>query len=302
MTARVSSPLLPLALLFAIGALWGGFFVLIKLGVGGGVAPQSYLFWFTLMAGTWLFLAGVVRGKRPRFPRAHIPYYLRLGLVRFTLANLILYSAQGKLPIGVMAVVMAFTPIFTYLIGTLAKIDRLSRVRATGLLLGFAGAMLIVVPKSSLPDPSLAIWVLIGFGAPLLHAIAYVALNERARPAGVDSINLSCGTLFAASLLALPIAVLSGGFQWPGWPLTTGEKALLAHSLIAAVNFYCIFELIRIAGPTYMSQANFLSVGFGVVFGLVFFGESHSLFVWIAIGLMLAGVALVNMKPRAKSA
>ena len=45
-----------------------------------------------------------------------------------------------------------------------------------------------------------------------------------------------------------------------------------------------------------MSQANFLSVGFGVVFGLVLFGESHSLFVWASIGMILAGVALVNLR------
>ena len=45
-----------------------------------------------------------------------------------------------------------------------------------------------------------------------------------------------------------------------------------------------------------MSQANFLSVGFGVVFGMILFDESHSAAVWTAIGLMLVGVALVNWK------
>ncbi|MEX2453281.1 MAG: DMT family transporter [Rhodospirillaceae bacterium] len=299
-TARPASPLLPIALLFAIGALWGGFFVLIKLGVTGGVEPANYLFWFTLLAGSWLFLAGALRGNRPRFARDHIPYYLRLGLVRFTLANLIMYTVQGKLPVGLMAIIMAFTPIFTYLISLLMRVDRFLWFRSAGILLGFGGALLIVIPRSSLPDPELSFWVLLGFGAPLLHAIAYVALNERARPTGVDSITLSSGTLYAACVLALPIALATGAFQWPGWPLSGGEKALLAHSLIAAVNFYCIFELIRIAGPTYMSQANFLSVGFGVLFGIVIFGETHSAFVWGAIGLMLSGVALVNLKPRRK--
>ena len=45
-------PLLPIALLFAVGALWGFFFVLIKTGVSGGIAPMNYLFWFSLIAGT----------------------------------------------------------------------------------------------------------------------------------------------------------------------------------------------------------------------------------------------------------
>tara|TARA_R110002126_G_scaffold33408_3_gene104785 strand:+ start:1264 stop:2178 length:915 start_codon:yes stop_codon:yes gene_type:complete len=294
--ARKPPALLPVALLFLIGALWGGFFVLIKIAVTDGVRPVSYLFWFTLLSGCWLFLGGCLRGRRPRFARADLPYYMKLGLVRFTLANMILYTVQGKVPVGLMAVIMSFVPILTYCISVVMRIDRFLWLRAAGILLGFGGVMLIVVPKSSLPDPALAIWVLIGFGAPLLHAIAYVALSEKSRPKGVDSFTLSSGTLLAAAFFALPLALVLGEFQTPGWPLSTGEQALVAHSVLAAVNFYAIFELIRLAGPTYMSQANFLSVGFGVVFGLVLFGESHSLFVWASIGMILAGVALVNLR------
>ena len=55
-------------------------------------------------------------------------------------------------------------------------------------------------------------------------------------------------------------------------------------------------ELIRIAGPTFMSQANFLAVGFGVLFGFLIFAERLSPFVWAAIALVLAGVALVSAR------
>jgi drug/metabolite transporter (DMT)-like permease len=156
--------------------------------------------------------------------------------------------------------------------------------------------LLIVLPRGSLPDRSMMFWVLLGLGTPLLHAVAYVALSEKTRPHNADSLTLSSGTLLAASILALPIAVAAGEFQWLAPPFSAGELALIGHAFIAAINFYAIFELIRIAGPTYMSQANFLSVGFGVLFGMVFFGERHSAFVWGAIAVILAGVALVNVR------
>lgn len=300
---RPSRPLLPVALLFLIAALWGGFFVLIKIGVTRGLQPAGYLFWFTLMAGALLYLASTLRGRRPHFARAHLPYYLRLGLVRFALANVIFYTVQGKLSVGLMAVIMTFVPIFTYSISLLVRNEPFYPVRAGGLLAGLAGVLLILLPRSSLPDPELSVWVLLGLAAPLLHAIAYVALSEKSRPQGVDSMTLSSGTLFAAALFALPISLALGQFQWLSWPFSPAEKALFGHALLAAINFYAIFELIRIAGPTYMSQANFLSVGFGVVFGIVLFGESHSAFVWAAIPLILAGVALVNWKrPETKPA
>lgn len=288
--------LIPIALLFLIGALWGGFFTLIKIGVTGGVKPLSYLFWFTLGAGSCLYAVGALRGRRPVFPRNHIPYYLKLGLVRFTLANMILYTVQQKVAVGIMAVIMTFVPIFTYALSMILGIERFVWVRTVGILLGFCGVLLIVAPKGALPDRSMIYWVLLGFGAPLLHAIAYVALSEKTRPQNVDSLTLSSGTLLAASFFALPIAVATGQFQWLAPPFSVGETALIAHAFIAAINFYAIFELIRIAGPTYMSQANFLSVGFGVLFGMVFFGERHSAFVWGAIGVILAGVFLVNMR------
>lgn len=288
--------MLPIALLFLIGALWGLFFALIKTGVTGGVTPINYVFWFTLGSGVCLYVVACLRGRRPRYARAHLGYYCRLGLVRFTVANIFLYTAQGKLPVGLMAVIMTFVPIFTYAISVAIRIETLVRARAAGIALGFAGVLLIVIPRTSLPDPALAPWVLFAFGAPLLHATAYVLLSEKTRPRDVDSLTLSSGTLLAAAVLTLPIALAFGEFQWLAPPFSIGELALIAHFVLAAINFYAIFELIRIAGPTYMTQANFLSVGFGVAFGLVIFGERHSPLVWAAIVLILAGVALVNTR------
>ena len=293
-----SSRVLPVFLLFLIGALWGGFYVLIKLGVTNGVHPFNYLFWFTVVCGLLLLAAAVLRGLSPRLQRVHWPYYLKLGFVRFTIGNAIFYSAQGKLPVGLMAVIMTFVPIFTYSISLGVRIEVFRWLRAAGIIMGFIGVLLIVVPRSSLPDPSMATWVIIGLGAPLMHAVSYVALSEKTRPAGVDSMILSSGTLLAAAIFSLPLALAFGAFDFLDWPPTPGQIAMLSHAALAAVNFYAIFELIRIAGPTYMSQANFLAVGFGVVFGLVFLGESHSLYIWGAIGLMLIGVALVNWKRR----
>ena len=289
-------PLLPIALLFAVGALWGFFFVLIKTGVSGGIAPMNYLFWFSLIAGTVVLAIGRVRGTRPRFSRAHMIYYLKASVTRFTFANILLYTASGKLPVGIMAVVMAFTPIFTYAISLIARIDRIVPMRLIGILLGFSGVLLIVVPKSSLPDPALIFWVLVGFGVPLMHGLGYVVLDESNRPAGSDSLGLAAGTLYTNALLTLVLIQFFGEFQWLAWPLSVPELAMMTHATLAGFNFYAMFELIRIAGPTYMSQSSSLAVGFGVFYGMVLLDERHSLFVWVAIVLILGGVALVNMR------
>jgi len=277
-----------------IGGLWGFFFILIKTTVNDGINPTAYVFWFCFGAGLVVLVIGLIRRTFPPLTRPHIVYYFKAALLRFTLANIILYTVTGKLPVGIMAVVMAFTPIVTHLIALVTGTEKFVKLRFFGILLGFAGVLMIVIPKTSLPDPSLAIWVLIGFGTPLLHGAGYVFLSEKNRPPDIESLQLAAGTLIAAALMALPISLLLGEFSMLVPPFSKGEVAMMIHFILAGINFYAIFELIRLAGPTYMSQALFLSVIFGVFLGIIIFGEEHSLFVWVAIALILSGLVLVN--------
>ena len=294
--APVPNKFLPITLLLMIGSLWGFFFVLIKNTVTDGIHPTAYVFWFCLGSGTVVFLIGLSRGSRPPMTKRHLAYYFRAAALRFTFANMILYAAQGKLPVGIMAVIMAFTPIFTHLVSLITRIEELAWIRLLGIFLGFVGVLIIVIPKASLPDPLLAGWVLIGFCTPLMHGLAYVFLSDSNRPPNIDSLQLAGGTLLAAALMALPISLALGEFHMLAPPFTSGELSMMLHFLLAGLNFYGIFELIRIAGPTYMSQSSFLSVVFGVFFGVVLLGEQHSLFVWVAIALILGGITLVNYR------
>jgi drug/metabolite transporter (DMT)-like permease len=284
------------ALLLLIGTLWGLFFALIKKGITGGVTPMSYLFWFTLMAGTILFCLCRVRRTRPRFTKLHLRFYASAAALRFVFANIVLYTVQGKIPVGIMAVIMTLVPILTYATALVFRVEKFLRLRFCGIVVAFIGVAMIVAPKDALPDPALIPWVLLGLLTPLLHGAGYVFLSEKNRPADSDSLSVACGTLWLASALSLPIAVAFGQFQFLAPPFSDGELAMMTHALLAGFNFYAIFELIRIAGPTYMSQANFLSVVFGVLFGIVLFGESHSWWVWGAMGMTVIGVALVSAR------
>lgn len=290
------SRILPFVLLLLIGVAWGTMFSLIKIAVTGGITPLAYLFWFTLGSGILLLIIGAIRRKRPPLTRAHIRFYVMTAMCRLVLANTILYTVQKKIPVGVMAVIMATVPIFTYAMSVAAGIERYMLLRFLGIMCSFTGVVLIIGPRGSLPDPSLTWWVLFGLAAPFLHALSYILLSEDRRPKGSDSVTLAAGILCTASLLVLPVALAVGDLHllWP--PFSNAELALIVHMVLAAFNFYIIFELIRIAGATFMTQANFLSVGFGVMFGMLIFGETHSVWVWAAIGLTVAGLALVNMR------
>jgi drug/metabolite transporter (DMT)-like permease len=292
------SSLVPFALLFIIGLAWGFMYTLIKIGVTGKITPIGYLFWFSFGCGAVLFAMCAVRRNWPRMSRVHLRYYFTTGAVRLAVANTIFYSAQKHLPIGVMAVIMTTTPMFTYALSLASRLERFVWIRFAGILMGLAGVLLIVAPNSSLPDPSLVWWVLVGFGTPLLHGIGYIMLSEQMRPPDSDSMTLGVGMFGAATIMLLPVLVAMGAFHplWP--PFSAAEIALITHFILAGFNFYALFELLRIAGPTFATQASYLAVIFGVVFGIVLFDETHSLWVWGAMALIAGGVAMVNWHQR----
>ncbi len=72
----------------------------------------------------------------------------------------------------------------------------------------------------------------------------------------------------------------------------------MLHMVISGLAFFGLFELIRISGPTYASQLTYVVTLSGVTFGIVIFGEVHSIWVWSATALVLGGVGLVNMRRR----
>jgi drug/metabolite transporter (DMT)-like permease len=70
---------------------------------------------------------------------------------------------------------------------------------------------------------------------------------------------------------------------------------------LAALTFHMYFVLLRRTGPVYFSQVAFIVTLVAVGLGVVLFDERHSLWIWAALALVFAGVALVNWRHRAQS-
>ena len=54
--------------------------------------------------------------------------------------------------------------------------------------------------------------------------------------------------------------------------------------------------MIRLSGPTFASQLNYVVTLTGVLSGIAFFGEAPTWWVWAGTACVLSGVALVNKR------
>ncbi len=66
--------------------------------------------------------------------------------------------------------------------------------------------------------------------------------------------------------------------------------------MLSGFAFTLLLYVIRTSGPVFASQSAYVITLAGVAWGILLFGEEHSLWVWLALALTLVGVALVKSR------
>ena len=284
-------------MLCALGMLWGATPPLGKMAAGYGIHPIAFAFWQSAVAATILGLVVLLRRRPPTFDRQHIVYYFISGILGLAAPSAISFAALYQLPSGIMSVIIATVPLMTYTMSVLFRLEPVRWRRVVGIGIGFTGCLLILLPGASLPDASLAPWVLFGFMTPTLYAITNVWV-ARYRPEGSDSLALACGMMIAAALCMGPLALLSGVFYNMAPPFRGPDAVVLAHGTIASMAFVIYFALIHRAGPVYLSQVGYVVTLTGLIWAMFLFGERYGVGVWAAVLLIFVGLALVNRDRR----
>ena len=284
---------LALVFLLALGSIWGLSISTSKLAVQA-FGPFSVVFWYALVAFLVLAAISLVRGKLPPLDGRHVRYYVASGLIGFAIPSLNNVLVVQQVPAGILSTMIATAPVFTYAIALVAGQERFQVMRASGIGLGLVGALVILLPANSLPDAGMAPSVALGLLTPFLYGISAVVIS-RYMPRETDSITLATGFLGMAVVFFLATMLASGetALPWPvQWP---GSHMILWLGITSSAAYVLYFQIIRIAGPVYLSQVGYLVVTIGVVAGILIFDEQHSLWAWIGIGLMVSGLVLVNL-------
>jgi len=288
----------PLFMLLVSGIIWGLVFSLNRVAVGGGIPFIAYVFWMGAGAALLLFALGLLTRGLPKMAWPHIRAYLVLGMISFGLSYSILAVVAPEVPSGVLSLGATLTPIFTYPAAALFKLDRFRLVRTLGLVCGLAAVALIVVPQTSLPSPDMVPWVLLGMAAPLLY-VANAIIIALLKPPPSGALPLACGTLGAGALFMLIVMAATDQWWWFEGPMDDADWALVMAACVMALAFYLMIEIIRLAGPVFFTTVNFIVPLAGIGWGILFFDESHSLWIWLALALMIVGVFLVNRPGKA---
>ena len=230
------------------------------------ITPASYTFWVTLLGGMIMLGINLIRRARFSLGWSGQRYAFGCGLLGSAIPTTNMFLVLQFIPAGVMALVLATTPLFTYCFALWFGNERIDPLRAAGIGLGFVGAALIVITRDKLGNVDHSAYLLLSFISPMSYAFNSVYAN-RFRPLNSDSLALSCQLLFAASIILLIVAWWSGPIYpiWGNLNSTTGFIVL--HALCGGLGFSLFFVLIKLAGPVYFSQVSYLITLFGIGFG-----------------------------------
>ncbi len=285
--------------LICLTVMWGSAFTLTKIAVTG--LPPDHVVVGRIVIGCLILLPlGIaVAGRLPSGRRTWI-FFTLIAFFGNVLPFSLISWAQQYIDSSLAGILMAIVPLVTLVLAhfTLPG-ERVTSRRAGGFTLGFFGVVLLLGPDAILPlqesreyfVPMLAV---------VAGAISYSvsAILSRLRPDG-DAVSSAAATTLVAAVMIIPglfpasdLASLSN----------VGDAQMVAVLMLGvfstAIATIVYFHLITRAGPSFVSQLNYLIPVWAVLIGYLVLGETPQERHLYALALILAGILLSQWQGR----
>ncbi len=275
------------------GAGYGSLFAANKIVADAGFSVIAYLFWQSALGALLMLSLHVLSRRRMRLNVRAMLHYGASAWFGMLLPTGVLAFVADELPASVLTLTMTLIPSLTYLFAYVLRVERFRWLSLGAIALGLAGVLLIVLPEGSLPDAGAAIWILPALLAPVSAATNNLIVATL-RPPESDSFSIAAGVLLGGTVVMLPIALISGDLI-AFWSDPAGTTGVLWAAGVQSIGFFCLYEVVRRAGPVFFSQVSYVIVACGIAWGFLLFGERPSAWVWAAVALMTAGLTLANV-------
>ena len=185
------------ALMVGLGIGWGFTQPLGKIAASTGHPAFGLLFWQSVVCVALLGLIAVVRRRGVPLHQGALRFYIVVAFLGTLIPNYTFYTSVAHLPSGIMSIIISTIPMIALPIGLVLGSETVTPRRLTGLLLGLAGVMMLVLPQSSLPDRAMLAFLPVAMIGPLFYALenTYVARTGPCRngPFAGHAGHANCG-------------------------------------------------------------------------------------------------------------
>jgi drug/metabolite transporter (DMT)-like permease len=291
--AAAGKPLWLMAAPFIFLLLWSGGFAVGKIGILS-TGP------FTLLAMRYglvlVVLLPLLAWFRPALPRTRREW-LNLFIVGFLIQvlyfDLSYFAFRYGISAGALALIVSMQPIVVGLAAPVFAGERVGLLRWGGLLLGLAGAGLVIVSRAAIEVTSPGV-ILLAVGA--LLAMSTASLYEKRHGIAQHPLVTNCVQYAVGFVFTLPLALLldDGHVDW-SVPFVAALAYLVIGNSLIAISLY--LAMIRAGEVAKVSALFFLVPPCSALIAFFLLGEEMPLLAWAGMALAASGVALASAQP-----
>ena len=283
----------------ALALTWGTSFLFIKIGLEGLSPGQVVL--ARLVAGA-LALAAICAAARQPLPRDPVVWghLLVVAALLCTFPFLVFAWAEQYVSSGLASILNATTPLMTTVVALVAlPQERPTRTRLAGLLVGFAGVVLVLAPwraesppAGSAPSGGMVLWAQVAcLAATASYGIAFVYLRRFVSPRGLAAIPVATVQIGLAALLMLALSpVLARQPVDLSWRVVWAMAAL--GVLGTGLAYVWNTNVVAGWGATNASTVTYLTPLVGVLAGMVVLAERVRWNQPVGALIVIAGIAV----------
>ena len=286
----------PAVILTVLALIWGASFMLIKIA-DRELAPATLILGRLGSAALLLAAIAFVR-LGPRATLAELRgawrWLIVVGLVNTAIPFWLLSWGETRIDSGLASIIQGAVPIFNALLAfAFFREARVSGLRLLGLAIGFVGVALLVGAQ---PEGKL-LGALAVVAMALCYAIGTLIAGRHLR--GTPPLVVALASTAVSTVAALPAGIIQApAGMWHG---ETIAAILVLGFVGTGIAYLLFFALIQRAGPNYATLVTFLVPPIALAYGAIFLGESFGPTAFVALALILAGVALATGSVRLAS-
>ena len=273
-----------------LSLIWGLSFVLMK--VGNETLDPIQVSFGRMVVGS-VVLGAIVVARRESLPRTRRAWlHLLIVSALFNSVPMTLYAwSETRVSSIVAGIWNGTTPLFVLLVVLVAfPEERPTRGRVAGLLVGFAGVIVVLGPWSNLGGQSL--WGnLAGLAAAMCYGLGYPYMRRHVTTLEHSGLALSFAQIACAAVCLAVFAPLTTDL-----PSHVSTRSLLAVAALGALGtgfaYVLQYAVLRAVGTTTASTVTYVIPVVSTVAGIALLGEHLRWNEPVGAAVVLAGIAL----------
>ena len=279
-------------LLVGLGVIWGSSYMFIRIAVAE-VPPITLVASRLVLAALVLIIA--LRAAGRPIPRSKQLWgaYAVMGFLSGALPYVLISWGEQYIHSSLAALLQATMPIFTVVLALfLANDERMSWTMVLGVVLGFAGVAVLMLPDLRQGLQANLLGQLAIVASSLSYAGATVFARNRLR--GQPPLTSTMGQLTAGALYTLPLSILIDR-PFDLSPSPAAIASWLALTILGTVVAYVIYyALIDRASATFVSTVTYIIPIVGLILGAIVLDEPVTMNLLVSAALIILGVLLVR--------